>query len=132
MVFIQNSLHLTWLLVELKIKDESENPPTHDPVHYLYNPFLFAYATLLDPETEEEIPYSDDSLHILTGSIASCVYHLKDPENSNQFAAFFVFPEIAIRQEGQFRLKISLFKISGFVLYLFELILYVLVIRMIQ
>jgi hypothetical protein len=82
---------------------------------------LFAYATLLNPETLEEIPYLDDTMHILTGSIASCVYHLKDPENNNRyffincrFGAFFVFPDIAIRQEGIFQLKISLFKISGY------------------
>jgi hypothetical protein len=67
----------------------------------------------LDAETNEEIPYVDDSLHILTGSIASCVYHLKDPENANQFGAFFVFPDIALRVEGLFRLKISLFQIAG-------------------
>ena len=102
------------VLVELEIRDTAEKPAASDAVHYLYNPFLFAYATLLNAETNEEIPYVDDSLHILTGSIASCVYHLKDPENDNQFGAFFVFPDIAIRQEGRFRLRISLFKIAGY------------------
>ena len=101
-------------IVELEIRDEAEKPAAANDVHYLYNPFLFAYATLLDAETNEEIPYVDDSLHILTGSIASCVYHLKDPENANQFGAFFVFPDIALRVEGLFRLKISLFQISGY------------------
>ncbi|KAJ3302736.1 hypothetical protein HDV03_004621 [Kappamyces sp. JEL0829] len=101
------------VIVELEIKDESDKPAATDPIHYLYNPFLFAYATLLNAETSEEIPYVDDAMHVLTGSIASCVYHLKDPENDNQFGAFFVFPDIAIRQEGKFRLRISLFKISG-------------------
>lgn len=114
MVICSESINACFI-VELTISDQDEKPASSDPVHYLYNPFLFAYATLLDPETLEEIPYMDDSMHILTGSIASCVYHLKDPENDNQFGAFFVFPDIAIRQEGKFRLKISLFKITGFV-----------------
>lgn len=78
------------IIVELHIKDKSDTPAASDPVHYLYNPFLFAYATLLNPDTLEEIPYLDDTMHILTGSIASCVYHLKDPENNNRFNLFVI------------------------------------------
>ena len=96
----------------------AENPASPDQLHYLYNPYIFAYASLLNPDTGEEIPYQDDAMHILTGSIASCVYHLKDPERSYEFGAFFVFPDIAVRQEGRFKLKISVYKIAGLVYFL--------------
>jgi hypothetical protein len=66
----------------------------------------------VDPHTKEELHFiPGENTRILTGSIASCVYHLKDPEKDNSFGAFFVFPDIAVRQEGTYCLKISLFKI---------------------
>ncbi|KAI8897696.1 velvet factor-domain-containing protein [Globomyces pollinis-pini] len=100
------------VIVELHIKDSKDDDS--DSSRFLYNPFLFAYATLLEPQTLEEIHLlPDGTSRILAGSIASCLYHLKDPEKDNAFGAFFVFPDIAIRQEGTFRLKITLFKISG-------------------
>jgi hypothetical protein len=103
-------------IVELNITDE-EDDGTIDSSHFHYNPFLFAYATLVDPQTKEELHFlSGENTRILTGSIASCVYHLKDPEKDNAFGAFFVFPDIAVRQEGTFCLKVSLFKIYRYFL----------------
>lgn len=68
-------------------------------------------------------PDSDDELHVLkdgktrctTGSIVSSLYHLKDTENNNQDAGFFVFPDLSVRTEGSYRLKLSLFEVKGFV-----------------
>lgn len=99
--------------VQLDIKDLGVARTAPETEHYMFNPHLFAYAMLVNEETMEEIPYMDDTMHILSGCIASCVYHLKDPENDNKFGAFFVFPDISIRQEGTFRLKITLFKINA-------------------
>lgn len=66
-------------------------------------------------------PDSDDELHVLkdgktrctTGSIVSSLYHLKDTENNNQDAGFFVFPDLSVRTEGSYRLKLSLFEVKG-------------------
>jgi hypothetical protein len=100
------------VIVELKISDEEEQPLQQDFAHFHYNPFLFAYVMLIDARTNEEVHFlPGESTRVLTGSIASCIYHLKDPENDNAFGAFFVFPDVSVRQEGEFRLKISLFKI---------------------
>ena len=68
-------------------------------------------------------PDSDDELHVLkdgktrctTGSVVSSLYHLKDSENNGQDAGFFVFPDLSVRTEGSYRLKLSLFEVKGFV-----------------
>lgn len=100
--------------MELDIK-ENEDSLNAETSHYLYNPFLFAYATLLDANTQSEVQFlGDGTTRALTGSVASCIYHLKDPEKSNAFGAFFVFSDIAVRKEGIFCLKITLYKIYGY------------------
>jgi hypothetical protein len=43
----------------------------------------------------------------------SSLYHLKDSENDNRDAGFFVFPDLSVRQEGSYRLKLSLFEVVG-------------------
>ncbi|KAI9490381.1 velvet factor, partial [Zychaea mexicana] len=61
----------------------------------------------------------DEELHLLrdgktrstTGSVVSSLYHLKDIDNSD--AGFFVFPDLSVRVEGNYRLKLSLFEIIG-------------------
>ena len=47
----------------------------------------------------------------------SSLYHLKDSENDNRDAGFFVFPDLSVRQEGSYRLKLSLFEVVGCVLF---------------
>ncbi|KAM3589308.1 hypothetical protein VKS41_000176 [Umbelopsis sp. WA50703] len=61
----------------------------------------------------------DEELHLLrdgktrstTGSVVSSLYHLKDIDNAD--AGFFVFPDLSVRMEGNYRLKLSLFEIIG-------------------
>ena len=102
------------IIVELNIQD-TEPIEKKEESHFHYNPFLFAYCTLVDSETKEDIHFVDgDNSRALSGSIASCIYHLKDPEKDNQFGAFFVFPDISVKKEGKFCLKITLFKIYGY------------------
>ena len=43
----------------------------------------------------------------------SSLYHLKDSENQNEDAGFFVFPDLSVRTEGSYRLKLSLFEVVG-------------------
>ena len=57
------------------------------------------------------------SLHVrnyriyATGSVVSSLYHLKDTENNGQDAGFFVFPDLCVRTEGSYRLKLILYEV---------------------
>jgi len=55
----------------------------------------------------------DGKTRCTTGSVVSSLYHLKDSENDNRDAGFFVFPDLSVRQEGSYRLKLSLFEVVG-------------------
>jgi len=46
----------------------------------------------------------------------SSLYHLKDTEHNNEDAGFFVFPDLSVRTEGSYRLKLSLFEVVGYVI----------------
>jgi hypothetical protein len=41
------------------------------------------------------------------------LYHLKDIEHNNSDAGFFVFPDLSVRTEGSYRLKLTLFELVG-------------------
>lgn len=58
----------------------------------------------------------DGKTRCTTGSVVSSLYHLKDAENRNEDAGFFVFPDLSVRTEGSYRLKLSLFEVVGYVL----------------
>jgi hypothetical protein len=72
---------------------------------YLYNPYYFMYATLISPTTDEELHLlRDGKTRATTGSNVSSLYRLKDTLNKE--GAFFVFPDLSIRMEGAYRLKV--------------------------
>lgn len=69
-------------------------------------------AMLSDAERDEELHLlSDGKTRYTTGSCVSCLYHLKDIDGSHQ--GFFVFPDLSIRIEGRYRLKLCLFETIG-------------------
>ncbi|KAJ3276262.1 hypothetical protein HDV01_005710 [Terramyces sp. JEL0728] len=77
-------------------------------------PFIFATAILVDAETQKEILLLDDKeTPILNGSTSSSVHHLLDPEKELKGGMFLVFPDIAVRKEGCYKLKIVLYKIEA-------------------
>lgn len=79
---------------------------------YLENPYYFMCAMLADAERDEELHLlSDGKTRYTTGSCVSCLYHLKDIDGSHQ--GFFVFPDLSIRIEGRYRLKLCLFETIG-------------------
>jgi hypothetical protein len=83
-----------------------------DKTWYLENPYYFMYAMLADAETDEELHLlHDGKTRYTTGSCVSCLYHLKDVDGSEQ--GFFVFPDLSIRVEGRYRLKLCLFETIG-------------------
>ncbi|KAJ3324410.1 hypothetical protein HDV06_006821 [Boothiomyces sp. JEL0866] len=99
-------------IVELKIHEDEA--VTAESARLRFQPFLFAYATLVDHQTFEELSFlADESTRILSGVLASSLYSLKDPENPPNFGSFFVFPDISVRKEGVFRLKIALYRMEG-------------------
>ncbi|KAN0065637.1 hypothetical protein ACQY0O_000766 [Thecaphora frezii] len=70
------------------------------------------YAMLCNYESDEELHLlQDGKTRYTSGSCVSCLYHLKDIDGSHQ--GFFVFPDLSIRVEGVYRLKLCLFETIG-------------------
>ncbi|KIL64314.1 hypothetical protein M378DRAFT_24595 [Amanita muscaria Koide BX008] len=81
---------------------------------FLQNPYYFMFASLAKPEDDAELHWlKDGRTRCTTGSVVSSLYHLKDPQNNNEDAGFFVFPDLSVRTEGSYRLKLSLFEVVG-------------------
>lgn len=79
---------------------------------YLQNPYYFMFASLAKPDDDAELHWlKDGRTRCTTGSVVSSLYHLKDPQNQNEDAGFFVFPDLSVRTEGSYRLKLSLFEV---------------------
>ncbi|CAG8630317.1 4375_t:CDS:2 [Cetraspora pellucida] len=95
-------------IIQLKVYDD--NLPQSEKNSFLQNPYFFMYASLVAPDTNEELHLlRDGKTRSTTGSVVSSLYHLKDVDNSD--AGFFVFPDLSVRMEGTYRLKLSLFEI---------------------
>lgn len=63
------------------------------------------YASLISPDSEDELHLlRDRKTRSTTGSIVSSLYRLKDVDNKD--GAFFVFPDLSVRMEGSYRLKV--------------------------
>ncbi|SPO24944.1 related to velvet A protein [Ustilago trichophora] len=83
-----------------------------DKAWYLENPYFFMYAMLCNADTDEELHLlNDGKTRYTSGSCVSCLYHLKDIDGTHQ--GFFVFPDLSIRVEGRYRLKLCLFETIG-------------------
>ncbi|KXN90765.1 hypothetical protein AN958_03652 [Leucoagaricus sp. SymC.cos] len=95
-----------------------EPGPPPDPAayaqSYLQNPYYFMFASLAKPDDDAELHWlKDGRTRCTTGSVVSSLYHLKDPQHNNEDAGFFVFPDLSVRTEGSYRLKLSLFEVVG-------------------
>ncbi|KAJ3573235.1 hypothetical protein NP233_g2570 [Leucocoprinus birnbaumii] len=92
-------------------------PPTDAAAYaqsYLQNPYYFMFASLAKPDDDTELHWlKDGRTRCTTGSVVSSLYHLKDPQHNNEDAGFFVFPDLSVRTEGSYRLKLSLFEVVG-------------------
>ncbi|KAG1105418.1 hypothetical protein G6F39_000494 [Rhizopus arrhizus] len=96
-------------IVQFQVMDP--NLPPNDKT-YLQNPYYFMYASLMAADLDEELHLlRDGKTRSTTGSVVSSLYHLKDIDNTD--AGFFVFPDLSVRMEGSYRLKLSLFEIVG-------------------
>ncbi|KDQ11198.1 hypothetical protein BOTBODRAFT_177452 [Botryobasidium botryosum FD-172 SS1] len=79
---------------------------------YLQSPYFFMFATLALATSDDELHHlKDGKTRYTTGSVVSSLYHLKDTENNGQDAGFFVFPDLCVRTEGSYRLKLNLYEV---------------------
>ncbi|KIJ12318.1 hypothetical protein PAXINDRAFT_101260 [Paxillus involutus ATCC 200175] len=113
-------------IIQLRVIDpHTRQPPSpanpdiedSDPNYahsFLQNPYYFMFASLAKPDDDTELHWlKDGKTRCTTGSVVSSLYHLKDTENRNEDAGFFVFPDLSVRTEGSYRLKLSLFEVVG-------------------
>ncbi|KAL0256455.1 hypothetical protein SLS55_008850 [Diplodia seriata] len=122
-------------IIQLKVKANA------DPQgHYMQSPYLIMIADLWHPEENEANPEK-----ALSGTICSSLHRLKDVDNKGKYVpmigttvaarkvrafqtvmnfvltlvisdgAFFVFGDISIKQQGEHRLRFSLFDIHKYV-----------------
>lgn len=70
---------------------------------------MFACLVGEDEEDDELHVIEDGKTRFLSGTPVSSLYHLKDLDGSD--AAFFLFPDLGVRKEGKYKLKLTLFEI---------------------
>ncbi|KAJ7213005.1 velvet factor-domain-containing protein [Mycena pura] len=78
---------------------------------HLTNPYYFMYAALVTTSGDIDVKH-DGGKPSTSGALVSSVRVLKDYPNSDQDAAFFIFPDICVRLEGSWRFKLSLFVVD--------------------
>ncbi|KAK8846536.1 hypothetical protein IAR55_005622 [Kwoniella newhampshirensis] len=86
--------------------------PGPNEMTFMQNPYYFLFACLVggsDDQDDELHVIDDGKTRFLTGTPVSSLYHLKDLDNTD--AAFFVFPDLGVRKEGRYKLKLTLFEI---------------------
>ncbi|OLL26600.1 hypothetical protein NEOLI_004285, partial [Neolecta irregularis DAH-3] len=89
-------------IVQLKVADGSDFAQ-----NYLQSPYFFMCANLVN--AEDGTPHPVPSCQSLAGTIVSSLHRLKDVDNSD--GGFFIFGDVSIKIEGQFRLSFSLFEV---------------------
>ncbi|KAJ7049916.1 velvet factor-domain-containing protein [Mycena amicta] len=101
------------IVVQLNVTDlhgsPAARPATRHP--HLTNPYYFMYAALVTINGDTDIK-CEGGRPSTSGALVSSVRVLKDHPNSDEDAAFFIFPDICVRLEGSWRFKLSLFVID--------------------
>ncbi|KAK4514907.1 Tim44 domain-containing protein [Mucor velutinosus] len=92
------------------VQIELDNSNAQETQDFLQNPYLFMSVSLVNPSTHEDIVHSTQNT--LSGQTSSSMYKLKDINNHD--GGFFVFGDLSVKLEGQFRLKFSMFEISTY------------------
>ncbi|KAI9814659.1 MAG: hypothetical protein M1827_003215 [Pycnora praestabilis] len=92
-------------IIQLKIRDDS------DPAqNYLQSPYYFMCCNLYDVEHERPAPAAPQTA--LAGTLVSSLHRLKDIDNSD--GGFFVFGDLSVKVEGEYRLRFSLFEMRKY------------------
>ncbi|KAF6221433.1 hypothetical protein HO133_002289 [Letharia lupina] len=101
-------------IIQLQIRDPQD--PTQN---YLQSPYFFMCCNLCDANLDrpgqlaaahqgEDIDTATQSA--LAGTLVSSLHRLKDVDNTD--GGFFVFPDLSVKIEGDFRLRFSLFEMG--------------------
>lgn len=81
---------------------------------FLQNPYYFMFAALCKPDTDEELTFLKDGRTKFTiGSAVSSLYNLKENTKSEEDIGLFVFPDLSVRAEGSYKLRFSLYEVTG-------------------
>ncbi|KAH8812002.1 velvet factor-domain-containing protein [Xylogone sp. PMI_703] len=95
-------------IIQLKIS------PASDPAqNYLQSPYFFMTCSLVG--LADGRPTPEGLSGALGGTVVSSLHRLKDTDN--QDGAFFVFGDLSVKLEGQFRLQFSLYEMRGTTCY---------------
>lgn len=71
-------------------------------------------ATLVRADNQQDLHLlKDGKTRYTLGSTVSSLFQLKDEDKTD--AGFFVFPDLSVRVEGEYRLKLDLYEIVGYV-----------------
>ncbi|KAI9806612.1 MAG: hypothetical protein M1825_006069 [Sarcosagium campestre] len=89
-------------IIQLRIKDDSD--PSQN---YLQSPYYFMCCNLYDVNAER--PAAEAPNTGLAGTLVSSLHRLKDIDNND--GGFFVFGDLSVKIEGEFRLCFTLFEI---------------------
>ncbi|KAI9829453.1 MAG: hypothetical protein M1826_005635 [Phylliscum demangeonii] len=87
-------------IIQLTIKDDSD--PSQN---YLQSPYYFMCCNLYEARAEGPPVATQNAL---AGTLVSSLHRLKDVDNSD--GGFFVFGDLSVKIEGEFRLLFSLFE----------------------
>ncbi|MCJ1375033.1 hypothetical protein MMC20_006267 [Loxospora ochrophaea] len=88
-------------IIQLHIRDASD--PTQN---YLQSPYFFMLCTLWDATYDQ--PPQTSLQSALAGTLVSSLHRLKDVDNTD--GGFFVFGDLSVKLEGDFRLRFNLFE----------------------
>ncbi|CAO3673096.1 hypothetical protein CU097_013555 [Rhizopus azygosporus] len=92
-------------IVQINLADPS-SPQEIDTFHQ--SSYFFMCSNLCHPTNDEEI-YTPTH-NALCGQTVSSMFKLNDIDN--QYKAFFIFGDLSVKVEGNYRLKLSLFQIT--------------------
>ncbi|KAL4941221.1 hypothetical protein BDV06DRAFT_6250 [Aspergillus oleicola] len=89
-------------IVQIRVREEG----TYLSQHYLQSPYFFMCCSLYDAQEDAPAPITPSTA--LTGTLVSSLHRLKDVDNTD--GGFFVWGDLSIKIEGEFRLKFTLFE----------------------
>ncbi|KAF9888098.1 hypothetical protein FE257_009234 [Aspergillus nanangensis] len=89
-------------IVQIRVREEG----TYLAQHYLQSPYYFMCCSLYDAAEDNPVAVSPSTA--LTGTLVSSLHRLKDVDNSD--GGFFVFGDLSVKIEGEYRLKFTLFE----------------------
>ncbi|CRG84753.1 hypothetical protein PISL3812_01956 [Talaromyces islandicus] len=92
-------------IVQLKVREEN----SYLAQHYLQSPYYFMCCSLYHATEDHPVHYNQPST-AMAGTLVSSLHRLKDTDNTD--GGFFVFGDLSIKVEGNYRLQFTLFEMQ--------------------